>query len=200
MSETKTKIHLDGKKIVKLGLTLLLITAISALVLGLVNMVTADTIAARAEEERQEALTSVMPDADTFADLDWDNDSILGITAANQGGTLIGYCVEVGPNGFGGTIDMMVGVDLDGVVTGAVILDFSETAGLGARADDPEFMDQYIGKTDGVLVKTASNGVTDSNAIDALSGATITSKAVTLGVNTAIEAAVEYVEGGFGNG
>ncbi|MCD7928191.1 MAG: RnfABCDGE type electron transport complex subunit G [Oscillospiraceae bacterium] len=193
MSDSNTaqrqKMTLNWKYIGKLGLSLFLITAISALVLGLVNAVTADTIAQREEEERQAALTAVMSQADSFTDLDWENDSIDGIIAAYSGSELIGYCVEVSPNGFGGAISMMVGVDLGGYVTGAVILDHSETAGLGARADDPEFLDQYIGKTSEITLS-------GTNAIDALSGATITSKAVTLGVNTAIEAAINYMEGG----
>ncbi|MCD8004270.1 MAG: RnfABCDGE type electron transport complex subunit G [Oscillospiraceae bacterium] len=185
----RQKSALDWRFIGKLGLSLFLITAIAALVLGLVNAVTADTIAQREEAERQEALTAVMPQADSFTDLAWESDDIDGITAACTGGELAGYCVEVSPNGFGGAISMMVGVDLEGYVTGAVILDHSETAGLGARADDPEFLGQYVGKTSEITLSGA-------NAIDALSGATITSKAVTLGVNTAIEAAIEYMEGG----
>ena len=85
----------------------------------------------------------------------------------------------------------MVGVDDGGSVTGVVILSHSETAGLGARADSPEFLGQYTGKSGTITVNDGDN------AIDGLSGATITSKAVTTGVNTALTAVLNYnAEGG----
>lgn len=189
----RQKLTLDWQFVGKLGLSLFLITAIAAFVLALVNAVTADRIAELQEAERQAALTSVMPEADSFTGLTAEDDTINGITAASSGSDLVGYCVEVAPNGFGGAISMMVGVDLEGQVTGVVILDHSETAGLGARADSPDFLDQYIGKTSDITLNSGTN------SIDALSGATITSKAVTLGVNTAIAAVLNYMEGGAGS-
>ncbi len=187
----KEKNGVDWKFILRIGLALFLITAIAAFVLGLVNAVTADAIEERAQETRQAALNSVMPDADSFEDVDWNDGTIEGMTFAYSGSDFVGCCVETTPNGFGGAIDLMVGVDTDGRVTGVVILDHSETAGLGARADSPDFLDQYIGKTFEIEVNED-----DENSIDALSGATITSKAVTLGVNTAIEAADNCMEEG----
>lgn len=186
----KKGFDIDWKQFVHLGLSLFIIAAVAALVLALVNAVTADTIAARAEAERQNAMASVMPGADKFSELYSEDATINGITGAYSGTTPVGYCVEVSPNGFGGTISLMVGVDSGGSVTGVVILDHSETAGLGARADSPDFLSQYIGKSGTITVNSGDN------AIDGLTGATITSKAVTTGVNTALTAVLNYSEEG----
>lgn len=182
---------IDWKQFLHLGLSLFIISAVAALVLALVNALTADTIAARAEAQRQAALASVAPGANVFSELYSENTTIDGITGAYNGTTFVGYCVEVSPNGFGGAISLVVGVDAGGSVTGVVILDHSETAGLGAKADSPDFLDQYLGKSGTITVNTGGN------AIDAITGATITSKAVTEGVNTALTAVLNYqAEGG----
>lgn len=181
----------DWKQGLRLGLSLFIITAVAALVLALVNAVTADTIAEHAAAQRQAAMVSVAPGADVFSELYSEDSTIDGITGAYNGTSFVGYCVEVSPNGFGGPISLMVGVDAGGSVTGVVILDHSETAGLGARADSPDFLNQYIDKSGTITVNTGDN------AIDALTGATITSKAVTSGVNTALTAVLNYnAEGG----
>ena len=181
----------DWKRGLRLGLSLFTITAVAALVQALVNAVTADTIAERAAAQRQAAMVSVSPGATVFSELYSEDDTVDGITGAYNGTTFVGYCVEVSPNGFGGAISLMVGVDAGGSVTGVVILDHSETPGLGARADSSEFLSQYIGKSGAVTVNDGGN------AINAISGATITSKAVTSGVNTALTAVLNYhAEGG----
>ena len=181
----------DWKQGLRLGLSLFIITAVAALVLALVNAVTADTIAEHAAAQRQAAMVSVAPGADVFSELYSEDNTIDGITGAYNGTSFVGYCVEVSPNGFGGPISLMVGVDAGGSVTGVVILDHSETAGLGARADSPDFLNQYIDKSGTITVNTGDN------AIDTLTGATITSKAVTSGVNTALTAVLNYnAEGG----
>lgn len=182
---------MDWKQTIRLSLSLLIITAVAAFVLSLVNAVTADTIAEHAAAKRQAAMVSVLPGADVFSELYSEDETITGITGAYAGTRFKGYCVEVVPNGFGGAISLMVGVDEGGAVTGVVILDHSETAGLGSKAEDPEFLDQYTGKSGTI---TVNNG---RNAINAITGATITSKAVTEGINTALTAVLNYTaEGG----
>lgn len=178
----------DWKQTVKLGLSLLVITAVSALVLGAVNALTADTIAMRQEAARQEAMACVMSNADVFSDLYSEDQTIERITGAYHGTQFVGYCVEVSPKGFGGAVNLMVGVNPYGRVTGVTILDHSETPGLGAKAEDPGFLDQYVGKSGKIVV---------GGNINAITGATITSKAVTEGVNTALTAVINYnAEGG----
>ena len=175
----------------KLAFSLFLITAAAALVLALVNSLTADTISRHAEEKRQAAMASVMPGANVFSEMYNENTDIDRISGAYNGTTFLGYCVEVTPNGFGGAITLMVGVDANGSVTGASILNHRETVGLGAKAADPAFLSQYISKSGSI---TVNNG---SNAIQAITGATITSKAVTQGINTALTAILNYdAEGG----
>lgn len=182
---------MDWKQGLRLGLSLFIITAVSALVLAVVNSLTADIIAARAEAERQAAMTSVSPEATVFSELYSEDTTIDGITGAYDGTTFVGYCVEVSPNGFGGPISMIVGVDDGGSVTGVAILEHDETPGLGSKADSPEFLDQYLDKSGSITVNDGEN------SIDAITGATITSKAVTEGVNTALTAVLNYnAEGG----
>lgn len=179
------------KQGLKLGFSLFLIAVVAAFVLALVNAVTADTIALHAEEKRQAAMASVAPGANVFSEMYCNDTSIDRISGAYNGTTFLGYCVEVAPNGFGGAISLMVGVDAYGSVTGVSILDHGETAGLGAKAADPSFLSQYVGKSGSITVNTGSN------SIQAITGATITSKAVTEGINTALTAVLNYdAEGG----
>ncbi len=175
--------------------TLFLITTIVSVLLALVNMVTKPTIDRLAAEKKQAAMAQVMPDAEFLPidNLPAGIDGLVEMQLAKSAEGIMGYCVQVTSNGFGGAIDMMVGVDSSGAVTGVSILSMSETAGLGARAKEAFFTDQYAGRTGEIGVsKTAA----DSQNIQAISGATITSKAVTLGVNNALKAVQAYGEGG----
>ncbi len=187
----KKGFQMGWKQTIHLSLSLLIIAAVAAFVLSLVNAVTADTIAEHAAAKRQAAMVSVVPGADVFSELYSEDKTIVGITGAYAGTQFKGYCVEVTPNGFGGAISLMVGINEGGSVTGVAILDHSETAGLGAKATDPAFLNQYIGKSGAITVNTGKN------AINAITGATITSKAVTEGINTALTAVLNYnAEGG----
>lgn len=187
----KKGFQMDWKQAMHLSLSLLIITAVAALVLSLVNAVTAERIAELAEEKRQASMESVMPGANVFSELYTEDTSINSITGAYNGTQFMGYCVEVSPKGFGGTISLMVGIDENGAVTGVSILDHSETAGLGSKAETPDFLKQYVNKSGTITVDTGKN------AIHAITGATVTSKAVTSGVNTALTAILNYnAEGG----
>ena len=187
----KKGFQMDWKQAIHLSLSLLIITAVAALVLSLVNAVTANRIAEIAAEKRLASMETVMPDANVFSELYCEDETINSISGAYAGTQFVGYCVEVAPNGFGGAISLMVGISENGDVTGVSILDHSETAGLGAKADSPDFLNQYIGKSGTITVNSGRN------AINAITGATITSKAVTEGVNTALTAVLNYdAEGG----
>lgn len=169
-----------------LGLSLLAVTVIVSLLLALVYSVTKEPIAAQQEAERQAALAIVAPGADVFSELYSEDPTIDGITGAYAGTELVGYCVEVSPNGFGGPVSLMVGVDPNGSVTGVVVLEHSETPGLGSKAEEPEFLDQFLGKSGTITVKEGDN------SIQAITGATITSRAVADGVNTALTAVLNF--------
>ena len=168
--------------ILKLAGTLFLITAIVALLLAGVNSITAPRIAAINAEKTQKAVEEVLPGGGELLEGGYDTmDGKIAEVYKSE----TGFAVKVLPMGFDNTITMMVGVDLEGKVTGIAIISHTETAGLGAVAadkgeDGQAFRGQFVGKS-GEL-----EGGTD---IDAISSATITSKAVTEGVNAALRCA-----------
>ena len=169
---------------IRLTVTLLLISAVVSGLLGLTNYITADKIAAITAEKTARSMEEVLP-ADSYSEIAYTGLET-GVAAAYQAGDQ-GYVIEVTPSGFGSTIDMVVGVSMDGAVTGVSIIDMSETSGLGANAQKESFRSQYVGKTGELAVKK------DGGEIDALTGATITSRAVTSGVNTALRVAAELM-------
>lgn len=167
----------------RLVIVLFAISAVTSLLLGLVNYITVDSIAAINEEKTQAAMKAVMPGDYEFEIIDgkW-HDLVTKVYAAKSGGDTGGYIVQVAPSGFGGTIDMVVGLTSGGEVTGVSIISHAETSGLGANAAKEEFRNQFVGAASGLSVTK------DGGTIDALTGATVTSRAVTNGVNAAIEA------------
>ena len=183
-----------GKDMFKLGLNLLIISAVAALLLALTNSVTASTIAQRNEQANAEARKLVLESAQDFEEVkDVKTDNSKGVEvseiyeAKDASGNTVGYTLKVLPSGYGGTIELMVGIDsAKGQVSGINVVSNSETAGLGAKSTDPEFSDQYKGKPLEEL-SVLKNGTPGDTEIKAISGATITSTAVTNGVDEAIE-------------
>ncbi len=184
---------------VQLGGILCAITLVVALALGAVNAVTAGPIAEQNAQKIKDSLENVMPGAEseqidvpegTTVTTETKNATSVTILSAykmTKDGADAGYCVEVGPTGFGGAVDTMVGIDGDGKVTGiSVISASSETPGLGARSTEPEFQAQFADQV-GTEVAVAKDG----GSIDALTGATITSRAVSEGVVAAAQFAAE---------
>ena len=183
-----------GKDMFKLGLNLLIISAVAALLLALTNSVTASTIAQRNEQANAEARKLVLESAQDFEqvkDVKTDNSKGVEVSeiyeAKDASGNTVGYTLKVLPSGYGGTIELMVGIDsAKGQVSGINVVSNSETAGLGAKETNPEFSDQYKGKPLEEL-SVLKNGTPGDTEIKAISGATITSTAVTNGVDAAIE-------------
>ena len=163
----------------QLVVTLFLISAICAVLLGLVNNITAGPIAAANEAATNAAMQAVLP-ADSYEQVEYTGGNAL-VTAVYKAGDA-GYVVQVAPSGFGGNLDVMVGVGADGTCTGVSIISHAETSGLGANATKEDFRAQFVGKANVAVTK-------DGGDIAALTGATITSRAVCDGVNAAIEAA-----------
>ena len=164
---------------VQLVVTLFLISAICAVLLGLVNNITPGPIAAANEAATNAAMQAVLP-ADSYEQVEYTGGNAL-VTAVYKAGDA-GYVVQVAPSGFGGNLDVMVGVGADGTCTGVSIISHAETSGLGANATKEDFRAQFVGKANVAVTK-------DGGDIAALTGATITSRAVCDGVNAAIEAA-----------
>ena len=188
--------------IVKNTLILTIITLVSGLLLGFVYQITKDPIAAQEEKTKKEAYLAVMADADSFEEVDVDaiaakeilkanglesDDDISGLVYAKASdNTLTGYVIRVKSHeGYGGDIDVTVGIKLDGTVAGVEITSIAETAGLGMRANTDEFKSQFKDKNVD-LFKYSKSGASAEDEIDALSGATITTNAMTNAVNAAL--------------
>lgn len=174
--KTESTVHF----IARVALTLFLITAVVAAALAGVNALTADRIAAVKAENTRRAIEAVLPGGGEEIPFTDSTGTVTKVYASNSG-----YAVEVTPAGFGGAIDMMVGVDREGKVLGIRIISHAETPGLGASAASENaagenFRAQFVGK-EGTLAVTKDGG-----EIDALTGATVTSRAVTAGVNAAL--------------
>ena len=188
------------KKIIKDTLALALITVIAGIALGAVYMITKEPIEKQNEKTKIAAYNAVFSDLDTYEEYK-DAESLSKVLkengfnavdvnevvyAYNSKGEDLGMIITVtDKEGYGGNIKMTVGIDVTGTITGLEILEISETAGLGMKAADKSFRNQYVGINADEVVYTKS-GKTQNNEIDAISSATITTKAVTDGVNGAI--------------
>ena len=193
----ENKVELKKEKsILQLGLTLLVITAIAGLILGVVYNVTKDSIANQEKLANENAMKALLTDADSFAKKEMTlPEGILEVNEGKNGSESVGYAIKVSSKGYGGQIQLMVGIDNSGKLAGIQILSQSETAGLGANCTNPEFFGQYAGKSiekDIEVVKAEGN----DSQIKAITGATITSKGVTNGVNEAVKFYKENLQGG----
>ena len=168
--------------VLRLALILLAITGCVAAALAGVNAITADRIAELQAEKTRQAVAKVLEGTPEKMVLKGDTGIVRSAYKSEYG-----YAVEVAPGGFDGEIVMMVGVDLAGKVTGISVISQTETAGLGAEAaaDNAKgnaFRAQFVGLGAGEAVMEKDGGT-----LDALTGATISSRAVAEGVNAAIE-------------
>ena len=166
--------------VLRLALTLLAITAVVAAALAGVNSITKPEIEKLTAQKTQAAIEAVLPGGGEV--VEFPATALVSKVYASEAG----YAVEVTPGGFDNTITMMVGVDKEGNVLGIDIISHTETAGLGAVADAAtpagvSFREQFVGKSGSVSVTK------DGGEIEAITGATITSRAVCAGVNAALE-------------
>ena len=173
------------KYVLRLALTLLAITAVVAAALAGVNSITKPAIEKLTAEKTQKAIETVLPGGYETEVTDYADET--GLVSKVYSGTN-GYAFEVTPGGFDNTITMMVGVDNDGKALGISIISHTETAGLGAvaAAGTPAgeaFRGQFVGTSGSVSVTK------DGGAMDAITGATITSRAICVGVNAALACA-----------
>ena len=165
------------KRKIPAWLILFLICVVVGGLLGIVNDMTKGPIANRALEAAETSRRVCFVEADAFEEVELPADSgVDGCYAAMVNGELAGYVAQVTVTGFGGPIEIHVGVDLDGVITGISVggSKFAETPGLGAKAKEEDFTAQFTGLTIPTQV---------GNNVDAITGATITSGAVSSGVN-----------------
>lgn len=180
--------------------SLMLITVIAGLLLGVVYEITKKPIAEEQQRAKEEAYREVFTDAESFEAVEVNREDVekklnkQGFDAAineamqvfDKSGNPIGYVLTVTDHeGYGGDIQFAMGVKSDGTVNGISFLSIGETAGLGMKATEDDFKKQFADKKVDSFVYT-KNGASADNEIDALSGATITTNAVTNGVNAGL--------------
>lgn len=182
--------------ILKPTLVLFLVGLIVTALLAWVYGITKPIIAQRQAADLQVSLSRVLPAATAFDAVKTAEmlagegitvpATVTGVYPATADNVSAGYAVAVSPKGYGGAISMLVGVGSDGTVTGVTILTMNETPGLGTNAANPDFIGQFAGLGAGdapAVVKTQTGRKGD---IQALTGATVTSRAVTRGVDEAL--------------
>lgn len=184
------------KDIFKPAFILFLICAVVTGALAYVNGITLPIITETQKQAEQDALARVLPGVETFAEPKSAeqlkaqglnvSDSILNLYEGKKGQEVFGYVAEIATKGYGGAIKMFVGIDKDKNISGVLLVSHNETPGLGSKANEPAFTEQYLGAfPDGSfsVVKGAANA---DGEIQAISGATISSRGVTQGVNDAM--------------
>ena len=183
MSKFIEAIKKNREDIIKPVGVLLAICIIIPLALSVTNKVTAKKIAELEAANSKKNMQSLI-DADNFEECE--NGEITYYAAIN-GGKTAAYIFTESSKGYGGDVSVMTAIKPDGTVAGVAILDVSgETPGLGQNAAKESFFSQYIGLKNGVSV--LKNGAkAENNEVDAVTGATITSTAVTRAVNKALD-------------
>ena len=187
-----------AKEIIVPAVSLFLICVVVTALLALTNAVTAPKIDALAVETQEASKKQVLSSADSFSEekqVEKDGVSYTYYDGLASDGSVVGYVFVTSAKGYGGDISVMVGVLGDGTVAGVNILSINETAGLGMNAKNQSFLDQFLGKSGEIGV--AKNNPSDTE-IQALTGATITSRAMATAVNTALSLYAEI--GGGQNG
>lgn len=190
------------KQIIKNALILMAITLVAGLALGVVYEITKEPIAAQERKTKEEAYKAVFSEAESFEavsdfsseeadqvlmDAGFEAEHIDEVLLAKDGnGTVLGAVMNVTTSeGYGGDIQFSLGIKNDGTVGGIKILSISETAGLGMKATEEAFYGQFSDKKVDAFTYT-KNGAKEENEIDAISGATFTTRAMTNGVNAGI--------------
>ena len=192
---------ISGKFILKVAGTLTVIALVVAALLGLVNNVTKDKIAEQDAENTRIAMSAVAPEGSEFGDK-MDISDAVAAAASAQGGKIVemypvtnggadaGYVLKVSASGSQGTITMMVGVDANQAITGISVVSHSETSGIGTKVVENKpnsagvpVLDQFQGMSGAGTLVVGKN-------VTAISGATVSTKGITMGANAAL-AAVE---------
>lgn len=194
------------KNIIVITLKLLVITVIAGALLGIVNGMTAGPIAEQEKSEANAARQAAFPDAASFelvfdrdetddaanmaavAEIPADYDIIQSVyTALDADGNTIGIAAGVTTKGYSSGLNLTVGLGTDGTIKGVIVGSNNETPGLGAKSTEPEFQGQFAGKSYSQPLTVVKSAATADNEVQAITGATITSRGVTNAVNTVID-------------
>lgn len=187
---------LDMKEIVRLGVILLVICFVATAALSIVKEITEPKILEQRQMAAEASRKEVLPIAETFealADADLkklqgSDATIAEVYLGKTGSEVVGYFVKAKPSGYAGEVEILTGIDTEGKIVNVKMGANKETPGLGTTIGLPKFTSQYTGKGAAgalELIKTPDAGDTQ---ITAVTGATITSRCMTNGVNSAITA------------
>ena len=180
------------KAILVPAIALLLICLVATTLLAGTNMITMEKIALNAVEKENSSRMIVLPEGKSYSEVVTLESGLTYCIGSDEEGNEVGYVFTTGAKGYGGTVSVMVGLDLEGTITGIEILSHSETPGLGANATGDSFKSRFVGKSGELTVDKNSN---DGQNIQAITAATITSKAVVSAVNAVITE-FEAIKGG----
>ena len=183
---------LNLKDILIPTVALFIICLVATALLAGTNMVTKEKIAQNAVETEKASRMLVLPEGKEYGDVTTLDTGITYCIGTNEAGEEVGYVFTSGAKGYGGTVGVMVGIDMTGTITGIEILSHAETPGLGANAVKSDFKDRFVGKSGVLTVDKVSN---EGQNIQAITAATITSKAVTSAVNAVVAAFAEITGG-----
>ena len=202
-TKTKEKIDLDPKYIIKLTVTLFATCLVVAFCLGLVNGVTLPNITASNLAKTNAALAKVYPEIDeanfVATEIEVSDDvaaaasaysaTVTNVYAITDGGAEAGYAVQVDVSGSQSTISMLVGLDTEGTVTGVSVIKSGETSSIGDKVTGNKPLPSGVGVLDQFQGKSAADQpLKVGGNVDAISGATVSSKGITNGVNGALAA------------
>ena len=191
---------ISGKFILKVAGTLTVIALVVAALLGLVNSITAGKIAEIDAENTRIAMSAVVPEGSEFTDKLEISDEVAAAAAA-QGGKLTelygvknagadaGYVMKIAASGSQGTITMMVGVDANKAITGISVVSHSETSGIGTKVMGNEANAAGVPVLDQFMGLSGSGSLVVGKTVTAISGATVSTKGITMGANAALAAA-----------
>lgn len=200
------------KEIILNTLKLCLITLIAGVLLGGVYEITKKTRAIQEEKSKNEAYSKVFNKADSFKNYKYDKEKLKSylkengynektvyvndaVLAVDKNGETLGYVITItDKEGYGGDVSFTIGINNDGTINGISFLTLQETAGVGMKAD-LKFKDQFKGMK-AEKIEYIKSGKKNENQIDAISGATITTNAVTNGVNCGVCSFKYFKEGG----
>ncbi len=181
---------IEIREVLKPTITLFVICLVITLLLAATNLMTRSKIAEMDQQSEAASRRLVLPGAASFEDA---KDKTYAV--GKKGGDISGYVFTTKAKSYGGDMNVMTGIDKNGKVTGVVILSISDTPGLGLNAQKDSFRDQYKQAVPENGFEVIKSGSAKDGQIEAMAGATITSKAVTKCVNEAIES-YQKVKGG----
>ena len=193
MNKIKEFIRNNWSDIFKPVTVLLAICVIIPLALSLTNEITAARIENLAAESERETMSELI-DADSFEPVSFEgkNGRFDFNIAKDADGKAVGYIFTTSEKGYGGEVSVMTAIDTDGNIKAVSVLDASnETPGLGQNVTKSGFYSQYSGLS-GEISVVKSGADSENNEIDAVTGATISSRAVTAAVNRALQNFSEY--------